>query len=145
MLNTLGHGYLNNTAAYAMAYAIYDGASKVSIFGCDYTYPNAHDAERGRGCLEFWIGYARARGIEVLVPQTSSLLDALHPANERLYGYDGFDVIVHKDTCGKLTVEKRPKELPTAAEIEARYDHSVHPNALVKAQCRTPVSEDVCS
>ena len=28
--------YFNNTASYALAYAIYLGVEKISIFGCDY-------------------------------------------------------------------------------------------------------------
>src|SRR5574337_39158 len=51
-------GYFNSTAAYAVAYAIHLGVEKLSCFGCDYTYPNAHDAEKGRACMEFWLGIA---------------------------------------------------------------------------------------
>jgi len=54
VLNHLGHDYFNNTAAYAVALAIHIGATKISLFGMDYTYPNVHDAEKGRACVEFW-------------------------------------------------------------------------------------------
>ena len=132
VLNHLGHDYLNNTAAYAVAYAIHVGVAKISLFGCDFTYPNAHDAEKGRGCVEFWLGYARARGIQLAIAKTSSLLDALHPRRERLYGYDTLDVGIKEQADGTVRVSFAEREtLPTAEEIEARYDHAAHPNALV--------------
>jgi hypothetical protein len=42
----------------------------ISMFGCDFTYPKAHDAEKGRGCVEYWLGFARARGIEICCRRT---------------------------------------------------------------------------
>lgn len=131
VVQDLEHPYLNNTAAYAMAYAIHIGATKISIFGCDYTYPNSHDAERGRGCLEFWCGVAAAKGIKLVMPKTSSLMDACYPAHERLYGYDTIRPTIKK-RGDKITIKWQPVEqLPTADEIEARYDHGAHPNPLV--------------
>ena len=132
VLNDLGHDYFNNTAAYAVAYAIHIGVKKISLFGCDYTYPNAHDAEKGRGCVEFWLGFARARGINIVIPKTSSLMDALNTTSERLYGYDTIDVSLDVQADGSVKVGMSERaDIPTADEIEQRYDHSAHPNALV--------------
>lgn len=131
VINDLKYDYFNNTAAYALAYAIHIGASKISIFGADYTYPNAHDAERGRACLEFWLGVAAARNIDIAIPKKSSLMDALYSQQDRLYGYDTLSIAMKKEG-DKIAVTRTPhNDLPTAAEIEARYDHSAHPNALV--------------
>lgn len=133
VLNHLGHDYFNSTAAYAVAYAIHIGVKKISLFGCDYTYPNAHDAERGRACVEFWLGVARARGIQIAVAKQSSLLDALHTRAERLYGYDAVEVDVRVRADGRVNVVMTERaDLPTAQEIEDRYDHSAHPNTLVE-------------
>jgi len=141
VLNDLGHDYFNNTVAYAIAYAIHIGVKKLSIFGCDYTYPNAHDAEKGRACVEFWLGYARARGINLVIAKTSSLMDALYDRAERLYGYDTVDVAVNVQDDGSVQVEMAEREkLPTADEIEARYDHAKHPNAMVSAAEEKPCS-----
>jgi hypothetical protein len=132
VMNDLKYDYFNNTAAYALAYAIHIGATKVSIFGCDYTYPNSHDAERGRGCMEFWLGYAAAKGIAIAIPKVSSLMDALYPQQQRLYGYDTIDIKMSKEG-EKIIVEKSiHNRLPTADEIENKYDHSKHPNELVQ-------------
>lgn len=117
--------YFNSTAAYAVAYAIWIGVKKISIFGFDFTYPNAHHAEKGRACVEFWLGIAAAEGIELAIPHESSLMDACHP-EDRFYGYDGVDVKIAADSSGRVRLNMTERDsLPTAEEIEARYDHAV--------------------
>jgi hypothetical protein len=127
-----GVPYFNSTTAYAVAFAIHIGVEKISLFGIDYTMANAHTAEQGRACVEFWLGIATARGIEVQIPEQSSLMDACADPRERLYGYDMVDVSLRDRPEGGVSVgfAVRP-DPPTAAEIEARYDHSKHPNRLV--------------
>ena len=133
VINSLGYAYFNNTAAYAMAYAIHMGATKITLFGCDYTYPNAHDAEKGKGCLEFWCGYAAARGIKLSVAKVSSLLDAYVPFDQKHYGYDLVNLKFSTEN-GHTSVDFTPREtLPTADEIENRYDHDLHPNEMMNA------------
>lgn len=127
-----GAPYFNSTAAYAIAYAVHIGVKKMSLFGFDYTLPNAHHAEQGRACCEFWLGIAAARGIEIVVPETSSLLDACAPDSQRMYGYDCVDVRLHDEEDGRVRVSFSDKATPSAAEIEERYDHSKHPNRLVR-------------
>lgn len=125
VLNHLGHDYFNSTAAYAVAFAIHTGATKISLFGMDYTYPNAHDAEKGRACVEFWLGQAHARGIEIVLPKTTTLMDSMYPRTSRLYGYDTLDIDFNVQPDGHLKLGFTPREtLPTAAEIEKGYDHS---------------------
>jgi SAM-dependent methyltransferase len=125
VLNTFGQEYFNSTAAYAVAYAIWSGATKISLFGMDYTYPNVHDAEKGRACVEFWIGVARAHGIDIKLPKTTSLMDAMYPREARLYGYDCVDVAFNSQADGTVKLAFTEREtLPTAEEIERNYDHS---------------------
>lgn len=125
VLNHLGHDYFNNTAAYAVAFAIHIGATTISLFGMDYTYPNVHDAEKGRACVEFWLGQAHARGIKINLPKTTTLMDSCYPQASRLYGYDTLDIAfdVQPDGILKLGFTERTA-LPTAAEIEANYNHA---------------------
>lgn len=133
VINNLGYAYFNSTVAYAVAYAIHIGVEEISLWGCDFTYASAHDAERGRGCVEYWLGYARARGINVSLPQRTSLLDSaeIDPVDLKLYGYDLMQLAADEDAAGHVTVSMMPKTAPTAAEIEARYDHSKHPSPLM--------------
>ena len=130
-----GAPYFNSTAAYAIAFAIHIGVKRISLFGLDYTLPNAHRAEQGRACCEFWLGIAAARGIEITVPAQTSLLDACAPERERLYGYDCVDVHLNDGPDGRLAVTMTDREdMPTAEEIEARYDHAKHPNRLLQGE-----------
>jgi len=125
VLNHLGHDYFNNTAAYAVALAIHTGATKISCFGMDYTYANTHDAEKGRACVEFWLGAAHARGIEIKLPKTTTLMDSVCGREARLYGYDTVDIEFNMQADGHLALDFKERDtLPTAAEIEANYDHS---------------------
>lgn len=130
-INDLKHDYFNSTAAYAVAFAILMRVERISLFGCDFTYPNAHHAEKGRACVEFWLGVATNRGIKITLPKESTLMDAMLSSQERLYGYDTQDVILEADGDRMKVKFKDCEKLPTAEEIEAEYDHSVHPNALV--------------
>jgi hypothetical protein len=125
VLNHLGHDYFNNTAAYAVAFAIHIGASQISLFGMDYTYPNVHDAEKGRACVEFWLGQAHARGIKISLPKNTSLMDSMYPQASRLYGYDTLDVAFNMQDDGYLKLGFTAREtLPTAEQIEKNYDHA---------------------
>jgi SAM-dependent methyltransferase len=132
VLNEFDTAYFNSTAAYAVAYAVWIGVKKISIFGCDFTYPDAHDAEKGRACVEYWLGMAAERGIRIAVPKSSSLLDACHTQRERFYGYDTVDLKISQGK-DKINIEFTEREgLPTAEQIEEAYYHGYHPNPLVR-------------
>ncbi len=134
VINSCGVSYFNSTAAYAVAYAVHIGVRKISLFGFDFTYPNAHDAEKGRACVEFHLGIAKARGIAIGVCDRTSLMDAMARPEDRLYGYDTVDVLMEGDGNQPVSISFRARAvLPTAEEIEARYDHSRHPSPLVKS------------
>lgn len=127
VLNTGGFPYFNSTAAYAIAYAIHLGVKRIGLFGLDFSYAKSHEAEKGRGCAEFWLGQAAAKGIDLQISLNSTLMDACVEPSQRLYGYDTLDVTIkHSDEKrAVVTMEERdPEKVPTAEEIEERYDHS---------------------
>lgn len=65
--------------------------------------------------------------------KSSTLLDAMHTQEERLYGYDTLDITIRAEG-GIARVDFVERDtLPSADEIEARYDHAAHPNAIVNA------------
>lgn len=113
VINGLGYSYFNSTIAYAAALAIHERAESISLFGADYSWPDKHTAEKGRACLEFWLGIASARDIKIGVYRSSTLMDANNPA---LYGYDTVNVIREN---GRVRFEE--KTAPSAEEIERRY------------------------
>ena len=52
-------------------------------------------------------------------------MDACYPKTARLYGYDTLDLDFDVQPDGSLKLGMTPRTtLPTAAEIEANYDHS---------------------
>lgn len=87
VLNACGWAYFSNTVAYAIGLAIYLGVKRIKLYGCDFTYgaDNRGFAEAGRACVEFWIGRATHRGIQVDIPPGSTLCD--QAGGRVLYGY----------------------------------------------------------
>lgn len=134
VINDLGGvAYFNSTAAYAVAYAVHIGVKSLYLFGCDFTYPNAHQAEKGRACVEYYLGIGKARGMTIGLPSGTSLMDGCATSDERVYGYDGVEIAFEDRPDGGRRVVMTPKPLPSAEEIEARYDHSKHPSPLMRA------------
>lgn len=82
--------YLENSVAYAICGAIMSGAKVIRLFGCDYNYmvPGMQNMyEHGRSCVEFWLGIAHARGINVGSATSSTLLDTCKRLQHGSYGF----------------------------------------------------------
>lgn len=91
VVDEFGENYLSNGVAYAVALAMLSGTEEIHLYGCDFDYPDTSGEkkspyERGRPCVEFWLGYARAKGFLVGTSGLSTLLDACY-RKEGLYGY----------------------------------------------------------
>lgn len=105
---------IDNTICYAFALAIYRGYSTIFLYGCDFRFPDEpimiddwrmehkgkpywyvyhmaepmmrrRDREPGLTTLCYLIGHARERGIEVRLPQNTTLFDMDRPFY--CYGY----------------------------------------------------------
>jgi hypothetical protein len=88
VVNAVGTWYINNTVAFAIAFAIAAKVKRMMIYGVDFSYKgNVHFAEAGRACCEFLIAKAIERNIEVGIANSSGLMDTNVPPNEKLYGY----------------------------------------------------------
>ena len=57
--------YFTNSIAYMIAYAIHKGATEIDMYGVALVVPEEYAYQRP--CIEFWIGYALAKGIKVKV------------------------------------------------------------------------------
>lgn len=80
--------YFHNSVPYIIAYALFIGVKRLILFGCDYTHPNAPNIrEADRANCEYWVGFARARGMRVGVPQDSTLLNTRDHDGLWWYGY----------------------------------------------------------
>ena len=84
--------YLNNTVAYAIAYALYNKVGRLDLFGIDFSYKeNMHFAEAGRACVEFWISKCMSEDILIGISGRSTVLDSNVPGTEKLYGFHRLD------------------------------------------------------
>lgn len=127
VMTATGHGYFNSTVAYAIAYALYlkktqGGPNRLELYGIDFSYPNGHKREKGRACVEFWLGLCSAHGVHLVIAQDSTLMDAVVPDAEKMYGYDGYALEIDVKDDG-FHVTKTDKSLPSVEEIERRYSH----------------------
>jgi hypothetical protein len=144
VLNKFGGGYFNGTGAAALAYAIYLEPKEISLWGFDFTYPNAHKSERGRACVEYWLGRAQERGIGIRLPPSTSLMDSYEDSmsdEAKIYGYDTLKLHIALDPVTdefKVTKTERPEdEWPSAEDVEAAYDHGKPPHMQGTAKCKS--------
>jgi hypothetical protein len=108
VLNDAGFGYLNNSVAYAVAFALHLKVPELSLFGCDYAYGEALHEGKGRACTEYWLGVACARGMKIMISDRSTLLDSNEPSR-RFYGYEAVKVDV-SEKDGKVSVGFTPRK-----------------------------------
>lgn len=78
-----GKDGFSNQASWMIALALREGVTKIGIFGCDYTGTVERDLQRPGA--NYWAGFARGRGVEVVVSHKSTLLA---PPGGLLYGYE---------------------------------------------------------
>lgn len=141
VLNAVGFPYLNNTVAYALAFALYLHAKhglpgKVRMYGCDFIYSNRPVAEAGRANVEFLMGIAGSRGINVEVSQSTTLMDAHVAMGKRLYGYSE-PVVPELDEEGQWRVrfpdrEKAASEANPAAHQNGKLAGRITPEQLAE-------------
>jgi hypothetical protein len=129
-LPVFGKPYFNNGVAMAIAYAMYKGVKKLKLYGCDFTYPNRNYAEGGRGCTEAWLALASASGMELVMPEKTSLFDAVEP-DKGIYGYAKQPTIKLPDgrfynpVDGSITETKKPKDVK--ADVNADSESGYKP------------------
>jgi len=69
------NGYFHNSLPYILAYALYIGVKRFVLFGADYSHERIKRREDDRANAEYWVGYCRAKGMQVVVPATTTLLN----------------------------------------------------------------------
>jgi len=113
VIKKTGFAYLNNTVAYAIAYAVAINVSELHLYGIDFTHKNVNFAEAGRACCEFWLAIAVTKKIKLKIAHSSSLLDTNVPDDEKLYGYHRLeDPLVSTATQGNMLITKKSKLEP---------------------------------
>ena len=72
LIEDLGYDYFTSSIAYLIALAIFERFEELHIFGVEMVYGTEYVHERP--CVEFWLGVAHARGININTPEGSTLL-----------------------------------------------------------------------
>lgn len=76
--------YFTNSFAYMIAYALYKKYKKIDLYGCPLAMKEEYREQRP--CIEFWLGMAVGKGVEVTLHGESMLFNSgLHAG---LYGYE---------------------------------------------------------
>ena len=129
VIKSTGYCYFNNTVAYAIAYAIWKKATKICLYGVDFTYKNVNMAESGRAYVEFWCAIAASKKIKLEIAHHSGLLDTNVPDNEKLYGYHRLsDPLVQTVHEGSVMITRQsevnpPEPVESEPVIFGRHDH----------------------
>lgn len=71
IIKSLDTDYFTNSISYMVAYAIYLGYEEIGIYGVDMAQEEEYARERPS--VEYFIGYARAKGIPVYIPPQSDI------------------------------------------------------------------------
>lgn len=69
-----GSTYLTSSPAYMMSMAILEGATHIGVYGVDMAVDD-NEYFWQRPCMEAWIGFAKGKGIDVRVHETSPVLN----------------------------------------------------------------------
>lgn len=98
--------YFTNHPAYMIALALQEGVEQIGIWGCQYGTGSEYATQRGS--LEYWLGYAEARGVDIILPIRHNTVLGWP---KELYGYESHDdngllVGGYKDGLKKQVVER---------------------------------------
>ena len=75
-----------NVICYMIAFAIMEKVKKITLFGCDMRTDSGEEYRvNEKGAVEFWLGVAIGRGIDIAMPEESYLLKRMMTSNS--YGY----------------------------------------------------------
>ena len=77
--------YFLCTMAFQLAYAIHAGYDEIHMYGFNMMFT---DDLIQKWSMEYWLGYAEGKGIEVFIPENCDLLNS-----PKLYGYEAVNTL----------------------------------------------------
>ena len=84
VIDALGTDYFTNSIDYMIAYAVYTKVDEINLYGVNMVVGSEWAFEKPG--VDFWVGYAKGRGIEVNVFGRHS--EIMQSRNKKLYGYN---------------------------------------------------------
>ena len=86
VIQYFGVGFFLNVMGWMLALAIMQKPKRITLYGVDMRSDSGDEYRLGeRGCIEFWLGMAMGKGIDIGLPQESFLLKRVMRGN--FYGY----------------------------------------------------------
>lgn len=131
MITEFPRGYMTNQSSYMIALALMSGATHIAVYGCHYQAKSEYWSQRGS--MEYWLGVAEGRGVQVLIPPTCDLLN--RPS--LLYGYESHpngkrDKSYDSDFTGHVPA---PTDLKNGTDHTPTPDEKVELIPLGAAEC----------
>lgn len=81
----------HNSIPFVLAYAGMIGVEDLTLFGVDYSHPQAERVEAGREVATYWLGLLAGRGVKLSIASSSTLLQTdrrvSDPDFRHFYGY----------------------------------------------------------
>ena len=112
--------YFYNTVPYMLAYALFIGVRRITLFGADYWHPNSPGREADLANCEWWLGYLAAKGVSLSLAPDTTLMRARQ--NDPLYGYR-FDPRSEMDRRMTVGDQREVKiERPSRPTARERFD-----------------------
>jgi hypothetical protein len=109
LMKKYGTDYFSNTISYMIVWAIEKGYKKIRLYGVDMMTQQEYGWEKGG--LEYWIGYARGRGLTVEICEDSQLLRTI---TGKPYGIKYWRL---KDIDPFGLLRRKRKNLPSDSEL----------------------------
>ena len=81
VIENAGIDYFTSTVAFEVGLALAEGFQEIALYGIDLIVGTEYSVQKA--CLEFWLGMAHARGVNVRIPGESALLKQSYR-----YGYE---------------------------------------------------------
>lgn len=109
--------YFTCTFAYQIAMAIYEGFTDIGLFGIDLDVGTARERTVEKACVEFWLGVAYGKGINIHLPEESALCH-----QEYLYGYDYHEEVKEVNTFVDSVATVRLLEMQRVGHVYRIHD-----------------------
>lgn len=114
-----GPQYLTSSIAMMFALALHEGFQTIGLYGIEFVHGTEYEAQKP--CLEYWMGRALERGVDVHKPEGCAILHQPH-----LYGYQdapdtaGFYNLIRLNARLGQLQKKRDQQQRETDEIKGR-------------------------
>jgi hypothetical protein len=105
-------GYFTCTFAYQIALAIVEKFTTIGLFGVEFIKGTSRERTVERACVDFWVGLAHGRGVQIVTSEHSALAWSPH-----LYGYEYREELAEVETTVDGVMMARLMELERNGDI----------------------------